>query len=1051
MKLITNILMILCFANFSAAQSDEFKTLWKDVSKYESEGLPKSALKKVESIAKLAKDKNNTPQQIKALLHKSKYMLTLEEEAQLKIVEEFKAEISRSKTPTKNILENMLGTMYWQYFQQHRYQFYNRSNTSEKINDDFRTWDLQTLFTEIQTYYQSSLQNGLILQQTPLSEYKDIINEQKGSIALRPTLYDLLSHNALQFYKTSETAISKPAYKFEVDNTNLLGSTKAFTAVELTSQDSTSLQLQALKIYQELIQFHSKNDNPEALVDVDIERLKYVAQHATFDNKDVLLLQTLQASSDRWTAQHVSGLYDFEIATIWQQQGQQYNANTNPDVRWKLKDALNLCDLIIKKFPNSNASHKCKTLKSQILSSRLGLTAETVIPINTYSKFLVSYTNIDALNFKIFKVSRSQKEAFDKRYRPEEKLSFLKNKSTYTTWKASLKNEGDFQNHTTEVILPKLENGHYIVLAETDDKDSHFATQTLQITDFAIIDRSSGSDMIFQVINRTNGNPISGVAATISYKIDYNNSFQTTNLTTDAHGEIRLNKTSYRYINLSIELSKDNQTAYFDGYYVYRENERDFENTTFSSFLFTDRSIYRPGQTVYFKAILLERQKGKSTPFSEQDVSVTLHNVNGEQLSELHVKTNDYGSVAGEFILPSSGLNGQYSIEVNSTKAGIVQHYYFSVEDYKRPKFETNFKPVTQTFKVNDSVIVKGTALAYAGSHITDAKVVYRVVRKVQYPRWYYWYRPWFNSEPQEISHGETITNDQGEFEITFKALPDERVDKTSLPIFNYEITADVTDLNGETRSATTTINVGYHALIANISIAEQLDKTKKDHKLNISTKNLNGEFVPAEGSIKIYKLQAPNRVLRPRPWNAPDYQEIPAEEFKTKFPHEAYTNEQNPVHWKKGKLVFESTFDTEDTKELALGHIKKWDSGQYIILLESKDKFGQTVTDETRTTLYSDTDKTLADNQLFSISTNKTQYAAGDLVALTLASAAENITVTVSIEKHQDIINTYVVDLNNNKKTLEILVNKEDIGGFAIHYSYAFYNSFSGGSLQIQ
>src|SRR5690606_11492482 len=98
---------------------------------------------------------------------------------------------------------------------------------------------------------------------------------------------------------------------------------------------------------------------------------------------------------------------------------------------------------------------------------------------------------------------------------------------------------------------------------------------------------------------------------------------------------------------------------------------------------------------------------------------------------------------------------------------------------------------------------------------ITDAKVVYRVHRKVEYPRWYFWYRPWFNSERQEITHGESMTNDKGEFEITFKAIPDQSVDKSSLPVFNYEITADVTDLNGETRSATAIVNVGYHALVA--------------------------------------------------------------------------------------------------------------------------------------------------------------------------------------------------------------------------------------------
>jgi len=1048
MKLITNVLMILCFANFSAAQSNDFEKLWKDVSKHEAEGLPKSALKVVETISKLAKAEHNTPQQIKALLHKSKYVLTLEEDAQLKIVEDFKAEISKSKTPTKNILENMLATMYWHYFQQHRYQFYNRTNTSEKIDDDFRTWDSQTLFTEIQTYYQSSLQNGLILQQTKLSDYKDIIHEQENSKVFRPTLYDLLSHNALEFFKTNENSITKPAYKFEIDNINLLGSTAVFTDVNLTSKDSTSLQLQALKIYQDLIQFHSKDNDPTALVDVDIERLKYVAQHATFDDKEVILLNTLQKSSDKWSPHHVSGLYDFEIASIWQQQGQRYNTNTNPDARWKLKDAISLCNLVINKFPKSSAENKCNILKSHILSSRLSLTAETVIPTNTYSKFLVNYTNIEALDFKIYKVSVSQKEDFERLYRPEDRLDFLKNKTILKAWKTILKNEGNYQNHSTEVSVPKLENGHYIILAKNNNHS--FATQTLHVTNFAVVDRSSGKDIIYQVIDRTNGKPLANVSATLKFQKHYNKAYYTNNLTSDTNGEIRLKKTSERYYNLSVALSKHDEMAYFDGYYAYKANEKIENDVNYNSFLFTDRSIYRPGQTVYFKAILLENKKGKSKPLSGESVFATLHNMNGEKLSELDFKSNDYGSVAGEFILPSSGLNGQYYIEIYSTIGNIRQDFHFSVEEYKRPKFETNFKPVTETFKINDSIDAKGTALAYAGSNITNAKVVYRVVRNVQYPQWYYWYRPWFNSEPQEIFHGETTTDDKGEFEIKFKALPDESVDKTSLPVFKYEITADVTDLNGETRIATTIINVGYHALDAKMSIAQQLDKTKKNHKLSISTKNLNGEFVPAEGSIKIYKLIAPNRVLRPRPWNAPDYQVIPSEEFQTKFPHEAYGNEQNPIHWKKGKLVFEHSFNTEDSEELILGNIKKWDSGQYIILLESKDKFGQKVTDETRTTLFSHADKTLADQQLFSISTNKNQYAADEIAELTLASAAKDLTVTVSVEKNQSIINTYLVKLNNNKKTLKILVNKEDFGGFTIHYSYAFNNSFFGSSLQV-
>src|SRR5690606_24024277 len=133
--------------------------------------------------------------------------------------------------------------------------------------------------------------------------------------------------------------------------------------------------------------------------------------------------------------------------------------------------------------------------------------------------------------------------------------------------------------------------------------------------------------------------------------------------------------------------------------------------------------------------------------------------------------------------------------------------------------------------------------------------------------------------------------------------------------------------------------------------------------------------------------------------------------------------------------------------KELELGSIKKWESGQYLIELESKDKFGQEVKDQTRTTLFSDTDKTLADKQLFSISTNKENYSIIETFELTLTTAAVKLTITLEIEKNKQTLKTYVLPLNNNKKTISIPVNKEDLGGFVVHYSYAFQNSFGSGT----
>jgi hypothetical protein len=349
------------------AQSQNYEDLWAKVENLEIEGLHKSALKIIDDISARAKKDKNTPQSIKTMLYKSKYALVLEEDSQLNIINDFKTKIAESDFPTKNILENILANLYWQYFNQHRWQSYSRTETSEKVDtEDFRTWDLQTLFNEIDTYFQKSLQNGLMLQQEALKKYDVLLDEQKDSKVYRPTLYDFLSHNALEFYKTNETHITKPAYKFTIDNPEFLTDAESFSTLNIKTRDTTSLQLQALNIYQDLIQFHLKNKSPYALADVNIERLKFVKQHATFPNKQNIFLNTLNAESENHKTHTVSGLYDFEMASMYFQQSQSYQPKTNETNRWKAKEALKLCHQIISKFPKGKGAEKSAVLKSQI-------------------------------------------------------------------------------------------------------------------------------------------------------------------------------------------------------------------------------------------------------------------------------------------------------------------------------------------------------------------------------------------------------------------------------------------------------------------------------------------------------------------------------------------------------------------------------------------------------------------------------------------------------------------------------------------------------------
>jgi len=230
-----------------------------------------------------------------------------------------------------------------------------------------------------------------------------------------------------------------------------------------------------------------------------------------------------------------------------------------------------------------------------------------------------------------------------------------------------------------------------------------------------------------------------------------------------------------------------------------------------------------------------------------------------------------------------------------------------------------------------------------------------------------------------------------------------------------------------------------------------RLAKDAKDHILYIATNNLNGQPVSAKGTVKMYKLTAPENVLRPRSWPAPDYAGFSKSEFKKQYPHDAFTNEHDASTWEKGAMVWQSDFDTGTSNELPLGAIKKWASGKYILELETKDKFGQEVKDVLQTTLFGENDKVLADNQLFQIKTDKDSYYAGDNVKITLFSNAENINITVNIEKNRAVLETKIIRLNKNAKSFTVPVNKKDLGGFAISYSYSVYNYFDSGVLNIQ
>ncbi len=1045
--------MLILFSIISQAQN-KYPEQWKKVLEFEKDALPKSALKVVDEIYTKASRDNNSPQLIKSLVYKSKYSLNLEEDAQLNIINEFKEHIEKSKFPTKNVLENMLANLYWQYFNENRWQFYNRTNTGKKVDEnDFRTWDLTTLFNEIHSYYQSSLKDKTQLQNTTIRKFQDILVVEKNSEIYRPSLFDLLAHNALVFYKTNETNITKPSYQFKLDNTDFICDVNLFAKLKLETKDSLSLQFNALKIYQELTQFHLQKNNLEALTDVDLQRLSFVNENATFFDKENVYLETLKSSESTYKNKEAGALYSFEIAKIYNIQTQKYIQNKNENYRFKNKEALQICEKIQKRFPNSLAAKKAKVLISKIKQKSISLQQERHIPINKFSRVLVNYNNMENLYISIYKISHDKYYKIERIYDSKQKIKKINQLQKVTSFSSKLPNEFDYLDHSTEVILPKLQQGSYIIVASEKEEINNktiFGNALIQVTDLTFITKNEPGKTIYQVLNRNTGNPVPKATVRLLSKKDrYQNQTIDKTFVTDKNGEFSFSPDSY-YSRVKAIVTFNNDVATFGDYYlrqnrVYNNNPRVQTRT----FLFTDRSIYRPGQIVHFKGISLENYKEKSTIITDNSVEVVLKDVNYQEIAKLKLRTNEFGSFSGKFTIPNSGLTGNFTIE--AVINGKRDYQYISVEEYKRPKFETKFKPVKETYQLNNDISITGFAKAYSGANITDAKVVYRVHRKVIYPRWCYWYYPYLNSQPQEITNGETTTNDKGEFTIQFKALPDDSVSKDKLPVFNYEVTADVTDLNGETRSSTTLVKVGYHSLLASISSDNVLDKNKQNQSISITTKNLNNEAVNANGTISIFKLDAPKNTIRKRPWKAPFYQTISKKEFHTKFPHDAYENEDNYVNWKKGNEVFSKTFSTKDgSEEIKLSNLKRWKSGKYIIELTSNDKFNQVVTDKKYITLYSDKDKLPTDNELVTVKVNKDTYQPGETALITLSSNSDDITVMLTVEKKQKVISSHYIHLDKNSKTLKIPVTKEDIGGFGIRYHFVNYNAFKSKSLLV-
>ena len=1038
-----------------------YDSAWKKVDNLiNKDGLVKTALGEVDKIYVKARKEKNNPQLIKALVYQLNLSAATTENAETAQIQKIEKEIAGAGEPTSQILQSITAEMYWHYFQNNRWKFYNRTNTTNFNKEDIATWTLDDLHKKTSELYLASLQNEQLLQKISLTDFEAVII--KGNTRkLRPTLYDLLAHRALDYFENDERDITKPAYAFTINDDAAFETTANFIQHNFTTKDTAALQYKALLIYQQLLTFHKNDTSPEALIDIEPRRLAFVHEHGVMPDKEALYekaLQQLAAQNEKSPA--VSQLWA-ALAQYYYNKGNNDEANSNPDST-ALKTAKDICEKTIKLYPKTEGAADCRNLLNNILRKSVELFTEKVNVPGEAFRTLVKYKNFNTAYFRIIPLTKTFKNSLQNKY---EDTYWQKLTSAPATkeWEQHLPATDDYLEHGVEIKVDGLPVGEYALLASVNKDFSTgknlLAAQFLYVSAISFVN----SQQEYFVLHRNTGKPLAEAAVQVwTSKYDYTdrkNKLQKGELlTADKNGYFQLPARGREDRNIRLEINWQKDHLFMDDYqYLYNRydayntnaiTKEAFEKQNSQTFFFTDRSIYRPGQTLYFKAIAVTKnwESRKAMLLEQKSMTVILRDANHQVIDSLSLTSGDYGSIQGQFRLPQNTLNGNFTLSVKEYTNGYAN---ISVEEYKRPKFFVEINKPKGSFRVNDTVSITGTAKAYAGNNIDGATVSYRVSRQARfiYP-WLFYRRPMPNVPDMEITSGTTTTDANGNFKLDFAAIPDLSIDKKLDPVFDYSVQVDITDINGETRSETSVIPVGYKSVVLNIDLPGSPVATDSLKNIFVGSANLSGEPEKLNTTVKIYPLQAPQRLIRERYWDKPDKFVFSEAEYIKHFPHDEYKDEADYHNWVRGSSIYSATDTTNKKFQISNLANLKLSPGWYAVEATATDKDNNEIKAIAYVQLYDPQSKTIPVPQYSWYANEKTSVQPGENAGFITGTAAPDIYLIQQTDKrireqvrplnqgnqeNNSALSYQYFNINNEKKSFSIPVTEEDRGGFGI------------------
>ncbi len=1021
MKRLWSLLLLVIFVPslLSAGPRDD---LWKTVQAAADKGLPQTAITNLEPIITAALAEKAYPEAVRAMVKK----ITLEGSIQGNKPEEkitrLEAAIATASEPVRPLLESILAHWYWQFYQVNRGRFMQRTETAVEPGADFTTWDLPRIFQEIDRHFQASLAATAELRQTPVKDWEEFLVKGTMPDAWRPTLYDFLAHEAIQFYSAGEQWSTKPEDPFEFPATSpALGSAVEFLAWTPAVSRTNAPGYKALLLWQELLRFHQADPEPRlAFAEADLSRLQWAHSTAFGEEKNARYKAALAAFEQAHAQHEIAALAMERQARLLQQEGD-----------WT--GARELAARGYARFKDSIPGSMCLRIVGEIEARSLTISSERIWlpgPQKPPSGINVNYRNLETVYFRAVAVDweevtrRANRSPYNLPF--NERKGFLE-RAPALTWDTKLPPTRDYKPRLHTLPAPaNLKPGYYFIVASAQpdfrEADNVLSMTEVWVTELALVVRGANGSVDGLVLDARSGEPVAGAEVQCwrqLFNTDRRELFAT--LRTDADGAFSTTESNQRGVLLRATHNQQ-AIASVDDLWVGAPQPTPLPHGRVV--FFTDRALYRPGQTIQFKGICLwtDQAEDKYRVMPDQEISVAFLDVNGQVIATLKLRSNEYGSITGSFTAPRDRLMGAMSLQAQNSLPGGAS---FRVEEYKRPKFEVKLDATKEGVKLGATARVLGHALSYTGAAIDGAKVQYRVVREVRMPWWWGWYQrgggPLGTAE--EIAHGDLTTTSDGSFEIEFTAKPDLKIPATNSPVFTFRVHADVTDSAGETRSDSRSLALGYAALEVTAS-AEPWQTAQAPVEVTVHTKTLDGEPQTAAGSVKVYSLKAPATVQRAS---------LGAEDKDGDGI--ADKDDSNPNTWPLDQVLAERGFASDTNGTAKLSFLLK--AGAYRVMIESRDKFAKSVAGMMPLQVLNPEATKLAIRIPNLLESPQWTREPGQEFTAVWGTGYPTGRAFVEIEHRGMIIERYWTKAGRTQQLLKVPVSERLRGGFQVHVTY--------------